>query len=91
MENERTQVSLRLPSEMVADFDKIAAGLDRDRSWVMQRAFKFYLEQEGREIIDDLDGIAALDRGEGVDFDDVLDQADDIIATARTKPIRQRA
>lgn len=58
-----THVTLRLPAELVERFDKLAAAMDRSRSWVMLRALRQYLEAEGRELEDDMESIAQLDRG----------------------------
>jgi predicted transcriptional regulator len=38
-----SQVSLRVPDQIIEAFDKLAAMLDRPRSWVMLRALRQYL------------------------------------------------
>lgn len=43
----KVQISLRAPPETVEKFDRIAKLLERDRSWVMDRAFQHYLSEEG--------------------------------------------
>ena len=75
-------VSLRVPSNVIEAFDRIAAALDRPRSWVMLRAFRFYLEEEGAEIEEDTESIAELDRGEVVSSDELADRVREIIARA---------
>ncbi len=85
----KTQISLRVPADLVEAFDTIAKGMERDRSWVMLRALKQYLETEGADVLRELEGIAALDRGEGVDFDQVMDEADAIIAEAMARQTRK--
>ncbi|AKI03421.1 putative transcriptional regulator (plasmid) [Hoeflea sp. IMCC20628] len=82
LNNEKTQVSLRLPTPLVAEFDQIAALLDRDRTWVMQKALGQYLADEGAEVLRDAQGIEELDRGESVDLEDVLEKARTIVAAA---------
>ena len=82
LNNEKTQVSLRLPSPLVAKFDEIARLLDRDRTWVMQKALGQYLAGEGADVLRDAQGITELDRGESVDLEDVLDKARTIVAAA---------
>ena len=79
----RSQLSLRLPEEMLDAIDKIAGALERDRTWVLLRALKLYLAHEGADVLRDAESAAALDRGEGIDFDEVLDEVDRIIAQAR--------
>lgn len=85
----KIQISLRVPAELVEAFDAIAKGMERDRSWVMLRALKQYLDSEGADVLRELEGIAALDRGEGVDFDEVMDEADAIIAEAMARQTRK--
>ena len=82
---DRTQISLRVPTSVVARFDRIAEILERDRTWVMLRAFTQYLEQEGNDLLEEAEGIAELDRGEGSDLNDVLDKAHAIIADAEDR------
>jgi predicted transcriptional regulator len=82
LHNEKTQVSLRLPTPLVAEFDQIAALLDRDRTWVMQKALGQYLAGEGAEVLRDAAGIGELDRGESVDLEDVLENARAIVDAA---------
>jgi predicted transcriptional regulator len=87
----KVQVSIRLPSEMAEAFETIAAALERDRTWVMLRAFRQYLEAEGGDVLREAEGIAALNRGEGVEFDQVMDEVDDIIAQAEARQAARRA
>jgi predicted transcriptional regulator len=83
--SESVQASIRLPLEMREAFDKIAVALDRDRSWVMQRALRQYLDNEGADLLREAEGLAALERGEGVDFDEVMGEVDAIIAQAEAR------
>ena len=82
---ERVQVSIRLPVDMHEAFAKIAQALERDRTWVMLRAFRQYLESEGRDVLQEAEGGAALDRGEGADFDEVMTELDDIVTRAEAR------
>lgn len=78
-------ISLRVPADVVEALDKVATILDRPRSWVMLRALRRYLSEEGQEILDVQEGIAELDQGEGMPFDDVLAEIDETIVEARAK------
>ena len=80
--HKRSQISLRTPNEDIAAFDKIALVLQRDRTWVMLRAFRLYLEGEGSDLLRDAEGLASLDRGEGQDFDVAMDELESIVAEA---------
>ncbi len=80
---QKTQISIRLPKSILEKFDRIAEGIDRDRSYVMNEAFKAYLKAEGGEILEEIEGFARLDAGEGVDVDTMLDKARAIVAKSR--------
>ncbi len=85
----KTQISLRVPAELVEAFDAIAKGVERDRSWVMLRALKQYLDGEGADVLRELEGIAAADRGELFDFDEVMAEAEEIIRQAEQRQKRK--
>ena len=78
-------VSLRVPADLIETLDKIAATLERSRSWVMLRALRQYVTDEGQEVLDIQEGIAEADRGELVPIEDVLAEIDEIIAKAEAK------
>ena len=85
----KVQISLRIPAEMVESFDTIAKGMERDRSWVMLRALKQYLDEEGADVLRELEGLASAERGELVDFDDVMAEAEEIIRQAEQRQKRK--
>jgi predicted transcriptional regulator len=78
-------VSLRVPADLIETLDKIAAAMERSRSWVMLRALRQYIADEGQEILDVQEGIAEAERGELVPIEDVLAEIDEIIARAEAK------
>jgi len=51
----------------------------------MLRAIRQYLADEGQEMLDVQEGIAEAERGEVVDFDEVMAGLDEIIAQAEAK------
>ena len=79
MENQRNlsdPLTLRLPSDVLADIEAIARICGRSRSWVMVRAMKAYLASEGRDILD-LDAARRAAAGEGAtELDDLLAEMD---------------
>ena len=85
-----THVTLRLPHDVVEAFDKLAAVLERPRSWVMLRALRHYLKAEGAEVREDVEAIAELDRGRSVPAQQVLTDVDDIIGRRRSPRARKR-
>jgi predicted transcriptional regulator len=78
-------ISLRMPADVVERLDKIAAILERPRSWVILHAIRQYLADEGQEVLDVQEGIEEAERGEVVDFDEVMAGLDEIIAGAEAK------
>jgi predicted transcriptional regulator len=78
-------VSLRVPADLIETLDKIAAALERPRSWVMLRALRQYVADEGQEMLDVQEGIAEAERGEMVPIEEVLAEIDEIIAKAEAK------
>jgi predicted transcriptional regulator len=78
-------VSIRVPADVVETLDKVAAILERPRSWVILRAIRQYLADEGQEVLDVQEGILEAERGEVVDFDEVMAGLDEIIAQAEVK------
>ena len=78
-------ISLRVPADLIETLDKIAAALERSRSWVMLRALRQYVADEGQEVLDVQEGIAEAERGEMIPIEDVLAEMDEIIAKAEAK------
>ena len=85
-----SHVSLRVPNDIIAAFDKLAAMLDRPRSWVMVRALRQYLKEEGGELTEDAESLAQLDRGETVSAADVRRRVEAIIAGAEKVRAREK-
>ena len=81
-------ISVRLPAEIVEKLDKVAAILERPRSWVILDAIREYLADEGQEALDIQAGIEEADRGELVPFEDVLAEVSERIA--QTEVSRKR-
>jgi len=75
-------VSLSLPKDLIDAFDKLAAALDRPRPWVMVRALRCYLDEEGAEILEDSASLAELDRGESAPLEDTLRKVREMIERA---------
>jgi predicted transcriptional regulator len=85
-----SHVSLRVPNDLIQTFDKLAAALDRPRSWVMLRALRQYFEDEGAELAEDAESLAELDRGEVVSAEDVRRGVEEIIARAEKARPQQK-
>jgi predicted transcriptional regulator len=78
-------ISVRLPSEMVEKLDKVAAIMERPRSWVIMDAIREYLADEGQEMLDVQAGIEEADRGETTPFEDVLRDMEETISRAEAE------
>jgi hypothetical protein len=56
----------------------------------MLRAFRQYLEDEGAEILEDVESLAELDRGESAPLEDSIRVAQKIVSGSRTRPVRRK-
>jgi predicted transcriptional regulator len=65
-------ITLRLPLDLLAEIEAVAGACERSRSWVMVRALKAYMAQEGREIQEMAAARQAVANGEGTDAEEVL-------------------
>lgn len=80
MENQRNlsdPITLRLPSDVLADIEAIARISGRSRSWVMVRALKAYLAAEGQEIRELDRARQSAAEGGATALDDLLAEMDD--------------
>lgn len=65
-------IALRIPEDMLKDIDTIAKATDRSRSWVIVRALKYYLMEEGNDVLQTLRGEEQIRNGETVDFEEFM-------------------
>ena len=78
-------ISVRLPAEIVEKLDKVAAIMERPRSWVILDAVREYLADEGQEMLDIQASIEELDRGEGIPWEEAMAEFKRKIAEAEAK------
>jgi predicted transcriptional regulator len=71
--------TVRAESDIVHQLDHLADSLDRSRNYLVNQALKEYLEQHAWQIEKITQGIAAADRGELVDHDEVMKEMGDLI------------
>jgi predicted transcriptional regulator len=64
-------ISFRIDAEKVAQLDKIAKAMDRDRSYLLNEAVESYLSEQRRFAALVEEGLAASRRGELIDDDEV--------------------
>lgn len=60
----KENVTFRLDSEKRAALDTIAAGMDRDRSYVLNEAISLYLEMHQWQLEEIQQGVAEADAGD---------------------------
>lgn len=74
-------ITLRLPSEVLTDIERVAEACSRTRSWVIVRALRHYLlsDHEGGAILSILAGRAEAAAGGGHDVDDVIAEIEGVI------------
>jgi predicted transcriptional regulator len=65
-------ITLRIPEDVLADIETIAQATERSRSWVIVRALRTYLQQEGAEILAYRRGLDEVASGEVEDLDEVV-------------------
>lgn len=73
-------VTLRIPTEVLRDIQSIADATDRSRSYIIVRALKTYLLNEGADLLAALKGREQIAAGEFEDLDDVLADMEKIAA-----------
>ena len=71
-------ITLRLTLDLLAEIEAVADACERSRSWVMVRALKAYMAQEGREIQEMAEARKAVEDGAGIEAQDVLAEVDAI-------------
>ena len=75
--------SIRMGQDKITQLDRLAASLDRSRSWVINQAIEQYLDHEEWFAEAVGEGVAAADRGDLAAHEDVMDTARERIAKAK--------
>jgi predicted transcriptional regulator len=76
-------ISLRLPVDLLASLETVAAASDRTRSWVLVRALRRYMATEGADILAIDTGKRQIAAGEAHDFDSVLDEVEALVRSGK--------
>jgi len=71
--------TVRAESDLVHQLDHLADSLDRSRNYLVNQALKEYLKHHAWQIEKITQGIAAADRGELVDHDEVMREMENLI------------
>lgn len=78
--NMSESVTLRVPADVLTDIEAIAEATERSRSYIIVRALRTYLMNEGSDILAAIKGREQIAAGEYEDMDDVITDMDRIIA-----------
>jgi predicted transcriptional regulator len=73
-------ITLRVPMDVLKDVEAIAEATERSRSWVIVRALRTYMMNEGGDVLAALKGREQISAGELEDINDVIADMDRIIA-----------
>lgn len=73
-------VTLRVPSDVLASIEAVAKATDRSRSYIIVRALKTYLLNEGADVLSAIRGRDQIAAGEYEDIDDLIADVDKIVA-----------
>jgi predicted transcriptional regulator len=65
-------ITIRTDPEIAEKITALAKAMDRSRNWVIEEALKQYIETQTWQIEGIKEGIASLDRGEGIPHDEVM-------------------
>ena len=79
-------IALRIPEDILKDIDTIAKVSERSRSWVIVRALKYYLMQEGNDILQIMAAQEEVEAGNVMDLEDLLAEFE---AEGETQPMRK--
>ncbi len=72
-------ITVRTNPEVSAKIAALAQAMDRSRNWIIEEALKQYIETQAWQIEGIKQAQAALAQGEGIPFEDVMDEMDALI------------
>lgn len=72
-------ITVRTAPEISEKIAALAQAMDRSRNWVIEEALRQYIETQAWQIKGIQEAQASLARGEGIPFDEVMDEMDALI------------
>lgn len=72
-------ITVRTDPKIAAQIASLAEAMDRSRNWVIEEALRQYIEAQSWQIEGIRDAQASLARGEGLPFDEVMEEMDALI------------
>lgn len=72
-------ITIRTDAEIAAQIASLAEAMDRSRNWVIEEALKQYIATQSWQIEGIRQAQASLARGEGIPFDDVMEDMEALV------------
>jgi predicted transcriptional regulator len=72
-------ITIRTDPELGARVAALATAMDRSRNWIIEEAIRQYVEAQAWQVEGIKDAMASLDRGEGIDHEDVMAEMDALL------------
>ncbi|NCA72441.1 MAG: ribbon-helix-helix protein, CopG family [Sphingobacteriia bacterium] len=72
-------ITVRTDPEVAAQIASLAQAMDRSRNWVIEEALRQYIKTQSWQIEGIKQAQASLARGEGVPFDAVMEEIEELI------------
>ncbi|MEN3145284.1 CopG family transcriptional regulator [Ochrobactrum sp. WV_118_8] len=72
-------ISINLPAEVISKIEAISEATEHSVAWVISRALKIYLLNEGGDVLNSIEGRNQIARGEFEDIDVVIADLEHLI------------
>ncbi len=72
-------ITIRTDPEITQKIEALAMAMNRSRNWVIEDALKQYIETQAWQIEGIKEAMAAMDRGEGIAYEDVMAEMEALI------------
>ncbi|WP_295392703.1 CopG family ribbon-helix-helix protein [uncultured Thiodictyon sp.] len=76
----QSSITIRTDPELVGQVAALALAMDRTRNWVIEDALRQYVESQAWQVEGIKEAMGSLDRGEGLDHEDVMAEMDAFLA-----------
>ncbi len=81
-----TSITIRTDPELAAKLALLATAMDRSRNWVIEDAIRQYVEAQAWQIEGIKVAITALDKGEGIPYEQVMANMEALLSGRDTQP-----
>lgn len=70
--SQSVSLSFRVPKDKAEQLERLAAAMDRPRSWLLERALDEYLELQSWQVAEIRKGMEEIRQGKGIPHEDVV-------------------